>query len=673
MSDPDPIAANPIAAALDNPQPAPQVAQPGDAGAEIGQGQYERPPFPAGCPVKPLGISSGLDGTQKCFYFNWNGQIVGLEAGNRHGKNSLIALFGPASDWLEAQWPQWSKPVREYNKAEKRWETVKDAEIVGFDQAEASRALIEECVRKGIFDPSGKLRGAGAHRQRDNGLVLHCGDKIYASIHTLDGRIKEWRWFDPGVHGGYVYSAAAPIPRPHHDHASPRAAELVLRTLRTWNWKRPLLDPRLALGAIGASLIGGALPWRPNMWITGARGTGKSTFNGQDGFLHQIFRDGVFRTGNASSAAVRQSLQNSTVPVMFDEIEPGADNRRVTEVIELARVASSGDKIHRGGQDHQAHEFTLASCFWFSSINIPPLQPQDRSRLAILELLPFAHGSVPPDLQALGLPQLGRELLRRMVDGWERLAATKLKYHAALSAAGHDSRACDQFGMLLACADVLIYDWDTDDGLPDDEDVALWTGECRPDRLAEIRDTISDDQACVVHILTSMVQARGGDEREMLSSWIGRAVASVIDPLFEGVQPGVPDKSNDRLQQIGLKLVNAKYHPEECDLDGQVTKAARWGSELFNSNEPGFLAIAGSHQGLAKLFEGTKWQGGVWRQSLARCEGALDGVKVKFGKMGAWAVLVPLHHVLDETELPAASRPDAMADWIRAQEKGGAA
>ena len=54
--------------------------------------------------------------------------------------------------------------------------------------------------------------------------------------------------------------------------------------------------------------------------------------------------------------------------------------------------------MHRGGQDHTAHEFTLASCFQFSSISIPPLEPQDRRRLGILELRPFPVGAIAPDL-----------------------------------------------------------------------------------------------------------------------------------------------------------------------------------------------------------------------------------------------------------------------------------
>jgi hypothetical protein len=55
---------------------------------------------------------------------------------------------------------------------------------------------------------------------------------------------------------------------------------------------------------------------------------------------------------------------------------------------------------------------------------------------------------------------------------------------------------------------------------------------------------------------------------------------------------------------------------------------------------------------------------------LARTPGALESVKIKFGRLSLRAVLVPLAAVLDESELPAASAPAAAAAWMSAQEKG---
>jgi hypothetical protein len=657
MTDPDPDA---IAAGLSAPQEAPEMASEGDRGPELEK--PERPPFPLGCPIRPLGVQQDITGMQRCYYLNFNGQLVGLEAGTRHGKNSLVALFGPQSDWLELQWPQWSKPI--YEGRGKERELVVKSQIVGFNQADASRALIEECVRMGVFNPAGRMRGTGAHElATGRGLVLHCGDRLCVSDLNLDGAIRGFRWEDPGLLGGMVYVADEPIPRPWHETVHPSAAEGLLRLLGTWNWRRPVLDARFVLGAIGLSPLAGAARWRPHIWITGGKGTGKTTLNGKGGVVHQCFGEGVFRTGNASAAGIRQHLRNSTVPVMFDEIEASANNARVSEVIELARVAASGDTMTRGGADHTAREFTLQSCFWFSSINIPPLQPQDRSRLAILELEPFAPEAVPPNLAALNLPDLGRKLMRRMVEGWWRLEATKQKFHAALAYVGHDNRACDQFGILLAAADVLLHDWDTRDGLPDQEEINHWAALCRPQHLAEVSEATPDHVACLNHIITTTVQARGGDEREALGTWIGRVVGLATSPVEDW---DAQDRATRRLEQIGLRVVNAKFHPEERGIE--TVKPARWGSSKFHQSEPGFLAVAQGHQGLARIFDGTTWQGQVWYQALKRVPGALEAVTVRFGKVSLRAVLVPISVLLDDEDLPPASRAEALAEWRAVQE-----
>lgn len=652
--------------ALDNPQPAPQLVQ---EGAMPDARSLERPPFPPGCPVKPLGIDSSILGSQTCFYLNSNGQPVGLEAGTKHGKNALIALFGAKSDWLEEHFPQWSAPKYEGRGKERR--LVKRSEIIGFDQAEASRALIEECCRKGIFSAMGKLKGVGAHRINVSGLALHCGDKILTTDHRADGSIKKWTWIDPGVHCGSVYAAKEKVPRPiEHEVGNELVRELV-KLLITWNWRRPLVDPRLLLGAIGASMLGGALGWRPNIWITGGRGTGKSTLNGKEGVLHQLFGEYLFRTGNASSAALRQTLLNSTVPVMIDELEAGEDNRKVREIVETARLSSSGEDMHRGGSDHQPTQFTIQSVFWFSSINIMMLKPQDRSRFAILELKPIEEGKAPPNLPSFNLPLIGRHIMRRMIDGWERLDAVKHKYHEALIAVGHDNRACDQFGTLLACAHILLDDGASEDGLPSDEDVALWADRCRPQRLKEVREADADHEQCLNHLLSTTVQARGGDEREEVASWIGDALAFATAPLLQQQEADVKshsEKAADRLSSMGLKLVNAVYHDPVYDPSGTLKTAGRFGSSMLEADEPGFLAIANSHAQLEQIYNGSEWPK-IWSSAVSRYPGAIEGVKVKFGKKSLTAVLVPLHHVLDDDELPAASRAAGFGEWQLELEK----
>lgn len=638
--------ADPIGMALDAPALAPQMAE---AGELVEAPARDRPPFPPGSPVKPLGMMCGLDGTQMCYYRDGNGQITGLKAGNGHGKNAMIALFGPRSDWLEEHFPQWSAPRYEGRGSNRQ--LVKPSEIIGFDQADASRALIEECARKGIFDPSGRMRGRGAHQNaRGDGLVLHCGDKLFVSRHRATGTIKGWDWVDPDLYERFVYPAGEAIPRPWHHEMDGEPAAEVLAMLQTWNWLRPKLDPQLIIGGIGAGMIGGALSWRPMMWITGGAGTGKSTLNGQNGMIHRLFGEGLFRTGNASAAGIRQSLKNSTLPVMLDEAESGKNNDRIEQILELARVSASGDNYTRGGADHSAQQFTLRSAFWFSSILIPPMEPQDLSRFAICQLRPLRADVAPLNLANAGLADKGRMIMRRMVDGWPRLADTKNKFHAALALRGHSARACDQFATLLACADVALNDWMTSDALVSDEEVDGWAMECAPQRLAEVSEAKSDPRQCLEHLATSQVQARGGDVREMLASWIAKAI-----PVYENDSAMLYD---DRLQQLGLKLVNPNWKAG--------AGSGRWGAEGAKDHKPIFLAVANNHRALDGLFAMSKWPGGVWKQSLERFDYAIAGVTIKFARIPMRATLVPLCHLIDADELPRASWPGAIEEWSAA-------
>lgn len=640
-----------IAAALDNPAAAPTAAMAGDRAAGQLMDDDGSEPFPLDCPVIPLGIQSSIDGSQRCYYLNVNGEIVSLEAGNKHGKNNLIHLFGRRARYLELTWTRWSTPKRE--RVNGKWEEVEPAQPIGFDQAQASQALIMECARRGIFDPAGRLRGRGAHPIKGGGLALHMGDAIGAVIPRVSGDMAPLSYHDTGLYERFVYPAAPPLPRPWAQSVPPTAAIALADVLRTWNWVRPDLDPVLVLGAIGQGFIGGALAWRSNVWITGPRGTGKSALNGKHGILPKLYGDMLFRTGNTSAAAIRQSLKNSTVPVMIDELEPGADNRKVTEVIELARVASSGDQIHRGGQDHQAHEFTLQSPFWFSSINIPPLEASDLSRLAILNLKPFAPGTKAPDFSRIDFADMGRKLFRRMVDGWAFFGKTRAILHDLLVARGHDGRGADQFSTLLACAWVLM-----NDDAPHEEDVFEWVQWCRPLRMAEVADAISDEEACINHLMTALIQARGKDSREAVSEMIGRAVHTADNPATP------ESESKTYIEQIGLKVMNAVWWPAEGD------KPGRWGAQRFTpASAPGFLAVAAKHQELDRIFANTKWQRGVWKQTLARVPGAIDVAAVSFARLKIRAVLVPLYAVLDEMELPERSHENATLAWI-AQQKG---
>jgi hypothetical protein len=284
--------------------------------------------------------------------------------------------------------------------------------------------------------------------------------------------------------------------------------------------------------------------------------------------------------------------------VCLDELEAEEDNRRNSNLVKLARQASSGGIVLRGGADHQGSEFVARSPFLFSGINVPPLPPQDRSRLAILEMDPLAGGSAPT-LDRDHLRQLGAMLRRRMVDGWPRLEQTLERYRQALMKVGHNSRGADQFGALLAAADVLLLDT-----LPDDEDSRAELEELvshlAADKISETGDNASDAERCLAHILTQIIDPYRNGQRHTIAEWIHQAADIPLPEGGDGLAPD-PKEANRILGTYGVKV----------DRDGDRL----------------WLLAANYHNGLASLYAASRWAGradtlGGWVASWRRVRGA---------------------------------------------------
>lgn len=589
---------------IDAALPAPSI---GKRMGGDGPDEPELPLLPAGCPVKPLGHKGLLN-----YFLDEAGQLIAIDP-QKLGQAAIKKIFGRQSQLCDAYWPRFS---------DKR--DAEDKPIQNGWKPEVARDMLQRaCAYAGIFDPQGKVRDRGAHRGRNGELVLHCGDVIYIGASAND----EGGYVHAGLYDGFVYPTNAEIPRPDVDECPTTIGEHLLKLFRAWFWFRPKIDPMLMLGFIGASMLGGALRWRPHAWITGSSATGKSTLQ----LLLELLLDGgALHTHEATEAALRQLMGQQTLPVFFDELEAEEDNRRSLAVVKLARLASSGGRIARGGQDHVAHEFVARSCFLFSSILLPPILSQDRNRLAILQLREIPAGAVPPTIDDAEVRRWGQQIRRRLVDQWPRFETTLHMYRASLAKNGHGGRSQDQFGTLLACADLLLYD-----DAPDLELADEWGAELSVDTLAEKATDQTDEQEAVQHLGGQMLQVRGGDEPKPISRHVVAAAKAMADPQADLA-------ALDRLENHGMKLVNAIDRGEGKDGRPNI------GAVKAKPGEPIYLAIANKHGALDRLFQGTRWSNGVWSQSLGRVKGAHGRVKVRFaGSSPIWATLIPLEAIVE--------------------------
>lgn len=569
---------------------------PGHARCGVECGEWEGDEFglPPDCPVIPLGVDGDT-----YWFLDTLGQLRPLDVSS-FGQKAINSLFMGRHLYLYWAWPR------------------KNAEgaVVSWRQEKATETLMGACARKGPWNAVERARGRGAWRLADGSLAVHCGTRLW-----VDGAE-----IGLGEIDGAVYMTRPPIPKPWPTPIEGRGPATVLYPLlRTWSWARPDLDPILFLGWLGAATLAGALPWRPVVYVTGGQGTGKSTLQK---LVKALLGPGLIQSADATAAGIYQLMKADALPVAIDELEGKADPRRQKAVMELARAAADNNLVLRGGDTHKGVQFYARSCFLFSSINTPPLEPQDWSRIALLSLYRLDRSLPPPELDEAELGRVGRMVLRRMIDAWPSFTSTFKAYAEALRAAGHDARGQQTFGVLLACADLLVGGDAGELELPMGPEasagLAEWTERLAVSGLVEYESATENWRLCLDHLLSTRIDIWRGGQRQ------------TVGEVLEAFQRGLEHAHG------GLDWAEARHLLEQTGLGLQ--KPTKPGEEYE-------LLIPNSHKLLYDLFQGSKWQGepgaGVWAGALRQAprdtwrvaQGRITGIKCKATAFGLSTVL----------------------------------
>jgi len=584
---PDPSA---VRRAIDDAEEAVDVAE--DNGRQLERNVSGRtprrqpPPLPSACPVIPVGMMGDLR-----YYLDAAGQLVALRV-REHTRLNILGLFGSENHLVVEYWPK----------------TDDKGNVKGWRTEDAEKQLMALAAARGLWSPVNKARGRGCWSDEAGRLIVHYGSRI-----LINGRSRR-----PGLVGelafvaGEKLMASAEMTEPA---GSRGVGEEALSLLRCWKWRRDI-DPRLLLGWIGAGFLGASLRVRPVAWIIGRRGTGKSTLQEA---LSAVLREWLLSVTDSTEAGIRQTLQHDCLPVAIDEAEADGskDDARLRALVKLARRCYSGTQSLRGGADHEASGFTLRSAMLFSSIRTPPLTPQDGSRMAVLKLDDQMPGAALPDLDPARLHAIGARILRRLIDQWPRLPAALEQYRIALIAVGHSNRTADVFGTLLALADLIISDGDVDSDsaaeLAAQLDIAI---------LPEADDSASDEQEMLAHLLSSVLPPEGpADDKATVAEWLRRA-SEPFNSLAE--------RAERVLGNSGIKIIR----PRE---QARVVPSAP-----ASEGRPCYFAVANRHAGLDRLFSGTRWAQGVWKQAARDLSAALPAETAKYGGVPERGTAIPL-------------------------------
>jgi hypothetical protein len=572
----------------------------------IGPGQWPGAPadrLPPKCPVIPLGV----DG-KTTYFVDTLGQLIAVGS-SEWSKKMLVQLFALQPNYLYWAWPRWSAP--------KKGPGGRASQINGLEVDDAVQCLLKAAAKRGLFTPMDRVRGRGAWMNASRELIWHAGDGLY----RVEG--KRLTWSRAGEIDGIFYPQRPPVTAPWQEPVDPTdsPAHRIFKALKTWNWERRIVDPLFVLGAIGCQFLGGALEFRPHLFCVGDKGVGKSTLQA---LVKSVIGSALHTSADTTPAGIYQRVKSDCLPVAIDELEASADNRRVMGVVALARLASSGAIMFRGGAEHEGVEFQLRNSFFFAAINPPPMTAAERTRMAFVNLSRVDPNAKKDAIAIINEDADGRMILRALMDAWPGFHKRLADWHGALASAGLDQRARDTYGTLLCVANCLLGDEAMEAaGLPLTEEQRL--GEVIARETEADRAAATDNwRDCLEFLLGSTIEAWRGGEKPTIGTTIERWEQG-IDQIEADNNGGV----NHKLALVGLK------GREELDVTNGVKRRLLC------------VPIAGS-LGLTKLFAESTWRGGVWASALKQAPGEIvirdrgNGQNVKINRVTVRCLLVDL-------------------------------
>lgn len=437
-------------------------------------------------PFKILGFNGNN------YYYLPNGtQQVQQITGTNHDEKNLTSYLAPIDFW-EKYWTQ----TKKRKKDDGEWEEYNG----GVDWKAVKRFLIWDLQNKhGVYAGDENLRAQGVWMD-DNRVILHLGDRLLCngtevSMSKIDSK--------------YIYEKKRSKELNIYDKLPVERSVELIPLVEQFSWSRNI-NPRLLMGFIVAGLIGGALPWRPHVWINGEQGCGKSSV------IKDIVRrilggcTAIFIEGATTEAGLRQTVNHSSFPILFDEAESNdkKGQLRMDQILELMRSSASpdGGKLLKGTPGGSSMTFDIQSCFCLASVSNNTKLAADLSRIVSLEMK--THESPSTEkwevfrqtiLNTLNLEWTGQfrqrifsmvPTIRKNIDVFITAVRDELK----------SQRYGDVYGVLLGSAYAI-----ESDGIIDYETARKFVSESD---WSEERDTksIKDDVNCLVKILQRIVR-----------------------------------------------------------------------------------------------------------------------------------------------------------------------
>lgn len=477
-----------------------------------------------------------------------------------------------------------------------------------FNAKQAADEIIRACYRQGVYDPD-RIRGRGVWIDAGRS-VLHLGDRLIVDgvpTHLIE------------MESRFIYEQARQITVELGEPLTDDEGKRFLALCRAVAWEDPNRDGSFFAGFIASAIIGGALPWRPHVWILSEFGGGKTWV--QDNILTPALGGlALVLQGKTTEAGVRGELGNDARPVFFEEAETQSepDRVRMQQVIDLARQASSesAPPIVKGTKEGGSRRYVVRGSFLFASINAGLTQAADESRFAALRLMegnPDQFAALKVAHQEAMVPNLHGRLVARLLALIPTIRANCDAIAEAIARTGAGRRVGDTLGTLIACQMALV-----------------------------------DQRKLTPEDATKMVAAREWVRIAAAEAKVSPEWDRALSHLMQGV--GMRRSINGRTENLTISELIGACRPPAFEDDPTISRAEadaalrRLGMRVMDDN----LLIGNRSTAMADLYRNTPWGAG-WLTTLARVPGASRGREVRFSPAHKdKALAIPLSFILGD-------------------------
>ncbi len=344
-------------------------------------------------------------------------------------------------------------------------------------------------------------------------------------------------------------------------------------------------------------------------------------------YISDLLGKSALSSESATTAGIRQSIDDSSVPVILDETETSGTDQNVSVmkgILKSMRSSYSSKSVTIKGTSSQiGKQYREQYPYAFFSVSSPVLESADAGRIVRLRMEPSEHENAVPSARDLTEEERGR-FMWAIWRNWglycEIMKSVTVEYGAQERQA--DSREKDTYCTVIA-GSILIY---------------------------SIINSIKNVKE-LSQIITDVVRVTLENMKEELEST--RAQRKDYDVVYNVIMDtkirveytqhndsSDTDSTRTESMTIGMALHKAEKGDEFADkalrMIGIRAKLA------VKDISTTYTAIAVQNIELAKLLAGTRWRvNGAWAEPLKATPGCIKSLSVRFTSVPSKAVLIP--------------------------------